>query len=372
MINFWTIKLTAFKSAFKALTYNQISDLSLIMGMVLYFNEFSTLNFMDLNSSPTFGHVGIAACLLFYVSACCKSAQFFFHFWLPDSMEAPVPASALIHSATLVSAGIFLVLKMRPIVSQSLLLETVIIVSSTLTIIVGGVSAALQNDLKKTLAYSTISNCGLIMLSTCITTVDNSYLLFAIHGIFKAYTFFCVGSLIIVHAHKQDWRYVSAVSAAHPSLAIVTIFSLYNLGAWDNSLYYLIKHGSANEVLQTCSFFKNSLLSTSLLFITVTSAIYSIKVVYLVNFKKLNLLKYVPINCRVAPAITTGAFVILVTAGLYFYHTSPAAALAVQNFTIIHHLNTTFVFGLLAFFAKSTAVLFFFKNFAGRSEENLK
>lgn len=231
LINFWTVKITAFKSAFKALTYNQVSDLSLILGMVLYFNEFSTLNFAEINSSPTFGRVGIVAVLLFYISACCKSAQFFFHFWLPDSMEAPVPASALIHSATLVSAGIFLILKMKPIVNQSLLLETVIIISATLTIIVGGVSATLQNDLKKTLAYSTISNCGLIMLSTCITTVDNSYLLFAIHGIFKAYTFFCVGSLIIVHAHKQDWRYVSAVSATHPSLAVVTIFSLYNLGA---------------------------------------------------------------------------------------------------------------------------------------------
>jgi len=121
-------------------------------------------------------------------------------------MEAPVPASSLIHSATLVSAGIFLVLRFNNIFDNSLLAKYLLAIIGSLTAAYGGVSAANQPDIKRILAYSTISHCGFLMV-LCFTQINEFTILYLyVHGFFKACTFMCVGNVIRISKNYQDFR----------------------------------------------------------------------------------------------------------------------------------------------------------------------
>ena len=142
----------------------------------------------------------------FLGAAFIKSAQVGFHIWLPDSMEAPVPASALIHSATLVSAGIFLILRLYPIFECSSIFYILTPIISIFTAFFGGFAAFYQNDLKRILAYSTISHCGLLMFLTTLGSFEFTLLYLYVHGFFKAIAFLCVGNIIRFNKNYQDVR----------------------------------------------------------------------------------------------------------------------------------------------------------------------
>lgn len=137
-------------------------------------------------------------------AASIKSAQIIGHLWLPDSMEAPVPASALIHSATLVSAGIFLVLRFYPIFEQSWVFYNLMPLMGALTAAYGGLVAAYQTDAKRLLAYSTISHCGFLMLLCTLGSPSHVIVYLYIHGFFKATSFLCVGNVIRFAKNYQD------------------------------------------------------------------------------------------------------------------------------------------------------------------------
>ena len=197
-------------------------------------------------------------------------------------MDAPVPASALIHSATLVSAGVFLTLRLKPLLICNP--TTVIMFSylALLTVVVGGLSATYQNDLKKILAYSTISNCGLMMFLALNSSAQNCFAFFASHGITKAFTFACIGLLIITANHKQDWRYFGARVTDVPHLFVLTAISIFNLSGFSMGMLYFLKH--------------NALYTTQLhglnepaVFIAlssgaITSAVYGLKIILLIFF----------------------------------------------------------------------------------------
>lgn len=121
-------------------------------------------------------------------------------------MEAPVPASALIHSATLVSAGIFLALRLQPIFELSIYFHTLVPLISALTAFIGGFSALFQTDLKRVLAYSTISHCGFLFFLSCFNSVEYTLIYLYIHGFFKASSFLCVGNIIRFSKNYQDIR----------------------------------------------------------------------------------------------------------------------------------------------------------------------
>ena len=131
--------------------------------------------------------------LLIVVPAFIKSAQLFFYIWLPDSMEAPVPASALIHSATLVSAGIYLVLRFKPILILSPYALYLISTVGALTALLGAVASAYQTDTKRILAYSTISHCGFLMVSTMICANDVYNFIFVCAWFCESYIIFLCG-----------------------------------------------------------------------------------------------------------------------------------------------------------------------------------
>ena len=243
LINFWKFKITTLACSFKAFTFNKISDIFLMLSFCFLWNYYKINNIDTLLTVISWNKVNssnvlIISSISLMISSFIKSAQFIGHLWLPDSMEAPVPASSLIHSATLVSAGIYLLLKFQILFKYSNI-SNIIFLWSSFTACYGGIVAASQSDMKKLLAYSTISHCGFIMvaimLNNFVVTVSYLYL----HGLFKAVTFFCAGSLIKSN-NTQDMRYMGSMKNNIVNILLL-IISAINLGGLPFTLGYLYK-----------------------------------------------------------------------------------------------------------------------------------
>ena len=254
LINFWSTRMSTLKSAFKAFTFNKFSDVSLLMGILIIFfilNDVNITNFNNQISNYNNFYINIInyelpfiEIISFFLIGCAfvKSAQFGFHIWLPDSMEAPVPASALIHSATLVSAGVFILLRLSPLFEYSLYAYYIIPLIGSFTAFFGGLCSAYQSDIKKILAYSTISHCGFLMIcySTYITEYTILYLY--IHGFFKASVFLCVGNIIRFSRNYQDFRKMGLFWKYIPFECFMTFICLINLCGLPFSIGFYIKH----------------------------------------------------------------------------------------------------------------------------------
>lgn len=252
LINFWTLRVSTFKSAFKAFIFNKLSDFSLLTSLIIFSQITLEYSFSVLFlSKPLFlvytnvffncNHMTLF-CFFLMISAYCKSAQFGFHIWLPDSMEAPIPASALIHSATLVSAGIFLLLKFWSFIKYCYILYYFILFWSSFTALYGALIAISQTDLKKILAYSTISHCGYLMCSLFLENYLLTILYLYIHGVFKAFSFMALGNIIYSFAGVQDLTKVSNIFFFKKANFFFLTFSLLNLSAFPLTIGFFFKH----------------------------------------------------------------------------------------------------------------------------------
>lgn len=163
-------------------------------------------------------------------------------------MEAPAPASALIHSATLVSAGIFLVLRFAPIMELSVLSKTLLPVIGSITAFYGGIVSAKQTDVKKILAYSTISHCGFMMLLSSSFNVDLTLLYLYVHGLFKALLFLATGS-VMRFFRVQDFRYMGGAHKYLPVECAICIFGFMHLSGAPFTFGYIAKHYIITSVL---------------------------------------------------------------------------------------------------------------------------
>lgn len=209
LINFWNKRRGVIKSSFKALAFNLVSDIFLLTAFVLFYDIYNTSNcslFITLicSSLPVDYYKLIFGFLCLLSCSAIKSVQIIGHLWLPDSMEAPVPASSLIHSATLVSAGIYLICRFQTLI---LLLDIsyIFISIGSVTAAYGGIVAAAQTDMKKLLAYSTMSHCGFLWILSCSGNLWATILYLYLHGLFKAATFYCSG-VFIRNYGSQDTR----------------------------------------------------------------------------------------------------------------------------------------------------------------------
>lgn len=179
---------------------------------------------------------------LLITASFCKSAQFGFHFWLPDSMEAPVPASALIHSATLVSAGIYLLLRYNSLFFVCANLQTAFLLVTAFTAFYGAVIASYQTDVKKILAYSTISHCGMLMFSIPMhVPFITIFYLFA-HGFFKSINFMCVGNFIQSANNYQDTSRMGRFFALFKFEFYFFVITLFNLSSGPLFFCFFSKH----------------------------------------------------------------------------------------------------------------------------------
>ena len=214
LIGFWFKKETANAAAIKAFVVNRVGDFGFALGIFLIFYLFGTVNYEEVfQLIPTIvdqklNFLGIKAnaidliCLLLFIGAMGKSAQILLHTWLPDAMEGPTPVSALIHAATMVTAGVFLVVRCSPIYEYSELALNVITIVGMLTAIFAASVALVQTDIKKVIAYSTCSQLGYMFFATGVGAYNVAMFHLFTHAFFKALLF--LGSGSVIHAFKDE------------------------------------------------------------------------------------------------------------------------------------------------------------------------
>ncbi len=214
LIGFWYRKDSASAAGLKAFLVNRVGDAGLIVGMVFIFHAFGTVDLFEIaehahNLAPErlwqWGPVTIAALLLF-LGATGKSAQIPLHVWLPDAMEGPTPVSALIHAATMVTAGVYLVARLAPLFALSATAMLVVALVGTATALMAGTIALVQTDIKRVLAYSTVSQLGFMFLAAGVGAFGVAVFHLYTHAFFKALLFLGAGSVIHACSGEQDMR----------------------------------------------------------------------------------------------------------------------------------------------------------------------
>ena len=219
LIGHWYERDTARAAATKAFVVNRVGDFGFLLGILLVFVIFGTLQYEPVfaqastHVQETVAIVGgweVSAitliCLLFFVGAVGKSAQVPLHVWLPDAMEGPTPISALIHAATMVTAGVFMVARLSPLYDLSPVAMDVVAVTGAVTMVLGATIALTQNDIKRVVAYSTLSQLGYMMMACGLGGYVQGIYHLLTHGAFKALLFLGAGSVIIALHHEQDIR----------------------------------------------------------------------------------------------------------------------------------------------------------------------
>jgi NADH-quinone oxidoreductase subunit L len=219
LIGFWFKRPTAIFANLKAFLVNRVGDFGFVLGIGLVFAHFGTLHYAEVFQAAP----GVAAktielvpgspwllmtviCICLFIGAMGKSAQFPLHVWLPDSMEGPTPISALIHAATMVTAGIFMVARMSPLFELSDTALSFVIIIGAITAFFMGLLGIVQNDIKRVVAYSTLSQLGYMTVALGASAYSVAIFHLMTHAFFKALLFLAAGSVIIGMHHEQDIR----------------------------------------------------------------------------------------------------------------------------------------------------------------------
>ncbi len=300
LIGFWYKKSSANSAAIKAFMVNRVGDLGFALGIFLIFYLFGTVNYSEvffkipefinneislLNNSPPFPFLGTSAkyidliCILLFIGAMGKSAQIFLHTWLPDAMEGPTPVSALIHAATMVTAGVFLVVRCSPIFEYSQLALNIVTIVGLTTAFFAATVALVQNDIKKIVAYSTCSQLGYMFFAAGIGAYNVAIFHLFTHAFFKALLF--LGSGCVIHSFKneQDIRSMGGVWKKIPyTYGLMIIGTLALTGFPFLSGYY------SKDAIIEFAFLKGSTISYFVavigIFIAFLTALYSWRLIF--------------------------------------------------------------------------------------------
>tara|TARA_X000001036_G_scaffold201153_1_gene188982 strand:- start:235 stop:1776 length:1542 start_codon:yes stop_codon:yes gene_type:complete len=228
LIGFWYKKETANDAAIKAFLVNRIGDFGLAIGIFLIFFFFGSVNFKEVfQATPEFIETKLLffgfelnlitlICLFLFIGAMGKSAQFLLHTWLPDAMEGPTPVSALIHAATMVTAGVFLVVRCSPLFEFSQVALNIVAIVGMITAIFAASVALVQNDIKKIVAYSTCSQLGYMFFAAGVGAYHVAIFHLFTHAFFKALLFLGSGSVIHAFNNEQDIRNMGGIRKKLP------------------------------------------------------------------------------------------------------------------------------------------------------------
>ena len=218
LIAFWYYKPEAATAAKKAFIANRIGDVGLSLAIMVMFVSLGTTSFEGVFSSPGLaGGTATAIGLLLLLGACGKSGQFPLHTWLPDAMEGPTPVSALIHAATMVTAGVYLIARSTPVFEMSPDAALVVSIIGVITLLIGCIIGCVYDDIKKVLAYSTVSQIGYMFLAVGIPGAGAVAILHLLtHGFFKACMFLSAGSVMHGMNDQVDMRRYGALRKAMP------------------------------------------------------------------------------------------------------------------------------------------------------------
>jgi len=228
LIGFWYRKPSAWNAAIKAFVVNRVGDFGFMLGIFGLFLLFGTVDIdtilagVPAAQGATFTFLGMQVdavttlALLLFVGAMGKSAQVPLHTWLPDAMEGPTPVSALIHAATMVTAGVFLVCRMSPLFEASVTAATVVTYVGVLTALFAATVATTQHDIKRVIAYSTCSQLGFMFFAAGVGAYGAAMFHLFTHAFFKALLFLGAGSVIHAMHHEQDMRFYGGLRKAIP------------------------------------------------------------------------------------------------------------------------------------------------------------
>jgi len=237
LIGFWYTRPTAIYANLKAFLVNRVGDFGFLLGIGLVLAYFGSLDYAQVFTHPDLQKLagitidGIpgaptvltATCICLFIGAMGKSAQFPLHVWLPDSMEGPTPISALIHAATMVTAGIFMVARMSPLFELSEAALSFVLVIGAITALFMGFLGIIQNDIKRVVAYSTLSQLGYMTVALGCSAYSVAIFHLMTHAFFKALLFLGAGSVIMGCHHNQDMRYMGGLRKYMPITWITSL-----------------------------------------------------------------------------------------------------------------------------------------------------
>ena len=229
LIGFWYIKPSAIFANYKAFVVNRVGDFGFVLGIAGVFYFTNSVGYADAFAaapkiatamlpltSNTSVHAITLICICLFIGAMAKSAQVPLHVWLPDSMEGPTPISALIHAATMVTAGIFMVARMSPLFEQSEAALSFVLVIGATTAFFMGLLGIVNNDIKRVIAYSTLSQLGYMVTALGVSAYSAGMFHLMTHAFFKALLFLAAGSVIIGMHHEQDMRKMGGLAKYMP------------------------------------------------------------------------------------------------------------------------------------------------------------
>ncbi len=283
LIGFWYERRSAAEAAKKAFITTRIGDVGLLIGIILLYRatgsfEISTIFHVAQQGGIDQGTLTVSMALIF-LGAMGKSAQFPFHVWLPDAMEGPTPVSALIHAATMVAAGVYLVARLMPLFELAPLVLHGVAIVGLVTFLFAGSLALVMTDLKRVLAYSTVSHLGLMMLSLGALSVAAAMLHLVAHGVSKALLFLGAGS--VTHGtDKTDIREMGGLVRAMPITAITFVIGAASLAG----LVPLSGFFSKDEIMLAVLDHRHPILLVAALAGSVLSAVYMARLVFVVCF----------------------------------------------------------------------------------------
>ncbi len=313
LIGFWYKNQEYNDAAKKAFIMNRIGDLGLLIGIFILGALFSSLDFTTLRSalSATTNvdpYWLTAAALALFIGACGKSAQIPLYTWLPDAMAGPTPVSALIHAATMVTAGIFMVTRLNFLFDLTPFVQNIIAIVGAVTALVAATIGLVQNDIKKVLAYSTVSQLGLMFLALGLGAYEVAVFHVITHAFFKACLFLGSGSVIHALHGEQDMRNMGGLKKAMPitfwtmlisSLAIAGVFPFAGFWSKDEILMVAFEHNKVLWIIGSVA--------------SILTAFYMFRLMYLTFFKEFRGTEEQKHHLHESPGLITFPLIVLGT-----------------------------------------------------------
>lgn len=312
LINFWFTRIQANKAAIKAILINKIGDISILFSFILIFSLWQNFDYHTVFLLVKPNKILNYICLFLFFGCMAKSAQIGLHMWLPDAMEGPTPVSALIHAATMVTAGVFLVIKCSFMFELSNLILIFISIIGLFTAIFGASVGIFQFDIKKIIAYSTCSQLGLMFCACGLSAYSLGLFHLINHAFFKALLFLCAGSIIHALNDEQDIRKMGGLAKKLPiTYQSMLIASLSLIGFPFLSGYY------SKELILLLIFLdnfqKNKFGFFIVVFTSILTVMYSLKILLYVFFDKFNGLKIRYQNIHEVSFLIIFVYVILIS-----------------------------------------------------------
>tara|TARA_B100000427_G_scaffold323591_1_gene327311 strand:+ start:5922 stop:7832 length:1911 start_codon:yes stop_codon:yes gene_type:complete len=305
LIGFWFYKKSASDASLKAFIVNRIADMFFVLGIIFIYIVFDSISFNEIFSQINkiqiieynflffnLDQISII-CILLLIGAMGKSAQIGFHTWLPDAMEGPTPVSALIHAATMVTAGVFLICKFSIFFNNSVIASNLLILVGSVTTIFTALISLTQNDIKKIIAYSTCSQLGFMFIAAGFSMYNLAIFHLTTHAFFKALLFLGAGSVIHSTNEEQNIKKMGALYKKLPITYIIMVIGSLALSGIPFFSGYYSKELIINSGLSSSLFVAKYIYITLILGVLLTS-MYSFRLIFYVFHGKINfpIIKY--------------------------------------------------------------------------------